>query len=499
MRPNLPEDNIGVEKIGRLFLRVQTYELNNDGHCYAIGQDLLNPSDNLIKIRLTTVEERSIDKPKEKLAKIGLQYGKGNFGRDTLENKAKTKATVLAFDDLIALDKEGSYRAHWSTTLSSIEKPTHILVSPVAHIELKEETDNEASRAFIESIQSNVNLNNIKSVQELNNIFISSLNPKTKDNDPQRPFAILNLRYNNEPIFALLPRIYPTMHSKDIVDPKTGKKKRISIPASGIETMRDILSGKRNGANGRETFALDLFRASYAALSNQGICRIFSEGENKKYVEQVFKGIKNNLIDVSLASGLSINFGPASAKKYLSESKKKYLSAFKLKREVGDDSEQKYTRNVNGYAPVVLSLMQFDDGAYFVVNAISKDPYPKTAPMNESDLIQSNATIFYKKFDEPTIIDHSINQKFEFTNKPLNDFDSTCKPISCNIDSDLESIPHNTENITEPIPHNVDDGWEPIPHNVEDGWEPIPHNVEDDYPDLPDRSSLPNDNSQFCL
>jgi hypothetical protein len=425
MRPNLPEDNKGIKKINRLFLGVKQYELNNDGHSYVIGKDLLNENSGLLRIRLTNVEERSIDKPKENIAKIGQQYGSGNFGRDTLENKAKSKATILVFDDLVALNNEGSYRAHWLTTLSSIDKPAHIMISQVAHIELKQETERDSARAFVESIKSNINLNNIKSKAELDNAFVSALNPKNEYDCPQRPFAVLNLRYNNEPIFALLPRLYPTMLSKDIIDPETRKKKRISVPASGAETMKDILSGRRRGENGREIFALDLFRVTYAALTNKNISKIFSEGTNKEYVERIYNGIKNRKIEVNLASGLSINIGPASAKKYLSDAEKKHLSAFNLIREVGDSADQKFTRNVNGYAPVVLSMLKFDDGAYYVVNAISKDPYPKTTPLNETDLVQSNASKLYTKFSVPEIIDCSAKQKFEFAQKPINSTNQT--------------------------------------------------------------------------
>lgn len=420
MHPNLPEDNNGIDRVPRLFIVVKRYEIDDEGHNFVVGTDLLEKIPGEIKVRLNTVDERAIDKPKENRAKIGQQYGNGITSRDTLADKAKSKASVLVFDELVAINDNKSYRAHWLTTLSSVDKPAHIMISPIAHIELKQETEKSTAKAFIESIQNNIKLNNLPSINDLDKAFISALNPSNKNNCPQRPFAILNLRYNNAPIFALLPRIYPSMRSKTIVDPVTFYEKKVTIPASGEETMKDILSGRRKGNNGREIFALDLLRASYAALANKGICKIFSEGENKKYVERVYKGIQNGKIEISLGSGLSINFGPASAKKYLADSEKKYLSLYNLKREVGDSEDNKFVRNVNGYASIVLALHQFNDGTYYVVNAISEDPYPKTKALNEIDLVQCNNTKLIDSFEEPKILDNSLKNNFAMAKESLN-------------------------------------------------------------------------------
>lgn len=419
MRTNLPNMEDEISKISRLFLQVTGYEIDDSGHNYAIGTDLLNQIPGTLKIRLTTTEERNIDKPKENKAKIQQQYKLGATGRDTIKDKAQSKATVLAFDDLICTsDDRTHFRAHWPRTLSTVDKPAKIFVSPISHIELQQKTDRSRAKAFVETITSNTNLQSIKNRRSLDKIFINAFSPNDKDGNPQRPFAVMNLRFNNEPVFALLPRLYPTMTTKNIFDKDNGEIK-VAVPDSGEVTMKSILSGERIGSNVRETFALDIFRATYAALTKQDNVKIFSEGKNNEYVKAIFNGVKSGKIEANLSTGISYNFGPASAKTYLADAEKKYLSVFNINKEVGDDVDQKHHRSVNGYAPVVLALQQFDDGSHYVVNALSNEPYPKTTPLNETDLVQSNAHFVIKKINAPKIIDF-----LESTKLNLNDEES---------------------------------------------------------------------------
>lgn len=416
MRANLPESSPDLSRIKRLFLNVKEYQISDDGNHFVLGEDLLGNYSGLLKIRLTTIDERFQDKPKQKLSKIQQQYSNSTFGRDSLLDKAKSKANIIAFDELEPLNEPNTYRAHWLRTLSTVDKPSNLSFASVAHIELKQKTEFRRSRAFVEHILKNINLRGIKSRQELDRVFIQAFSPTNHQNNPQRPFAVMNLRYQNEPVFALLPRVYPSLVEKKILDSNTNQYKIVNVPASGQQTMQEILSGKRQGRNARELFALDIFRITYAALINKENCAVFSEGENKRLVEKVFNGIKNGKIEVNLALGLSTNFGPAAAQSYLDDSEKKYLSLYNLKREVGDNvSQNKYTRLVNGYGPTVLVSQKFEDGSDFLIHALSVDPYPKTLPLNEIKLLNEvEAKILEPKYTNPLIIDLNSNDKLKF-------------------------------------------------------------------------------------
>lgn len=400
-------------------MQVDRYELNDsDGQHYAVGRDLLGNIPGELKIRLTTAEERSIDRPKENKLKIEQQYSGASTSRDSIQDKAASKATVLAFDEVLATDDSGqNFRAHWPRTMSTVDKPATLLVSPVAYIELQQKTDTSRTKVFVEVIKSNVNLSSEKKTRRtIDKTFVSAFSPIGEDKNPQRPFAAMNLRYNGDPVFALLLHIYPNMTSKTVTD-SDGKECKQSVPVSGEETMKAILSGERKGANAREVFALDVFRATYAALTNEKNVKIFSEGSNCEYVETVFKGIKSGMIEVNLASGASYNFGPASAQSYLADADKKYLFVFNLERSAGDLSE--HVRTVNGYASVVLSMQQFDDGSHFVVQALSNEQYPKTSALNETDLVQANATQMLNKFSAPEVVDLSKGEQLQFLIRPI--------------------------------------------------------------------------------
>lgn len=416
MRVNLPEfEENNSDKIKRIFINVKEYQLSDDGNHFVIGTDLLGIHSGIFKIRLTTSEERAIDRPKQKLAKIKQQYSDKTIGRDTILDKAKDKATVIAFDDLISLNDNNTYRAHWLSTLSTVYKPCHFISSTIAHIELKQKTEYNRSRAFVEHIENFKNLKSIKSREEFDRVFIQAFSPDSSSGKPQRPFALLDLRYNDEPVLALLPRLYPSQIVKNIQDSNNNESKEVNVPAPGIKTMHEILSGKRKGKNARETFALDVFRATYAALTSRENCAIYSDGQNRDLIEKIFKGLKNNKIDVNLISGISVNFGPASAQTYLDDAEKKYLSLYNLKREVGDNN--KFIRNVNGYAPILMAMREFEDGSNYLTHAMSIDPYPKTLALNEVDLAQAKSQIHKLEFENPEIFDVNARNKITFTNK----------------------------------------------------------------------------------
>lgn len=108
MRINLPDNNEQKQdKIARLFLQVSKFEADKSGNEYAVGTDLTGQIPGELKIRLTTVEERMTDRPKENKQKVSAQYSQSKTGRDSIKDKSNAKATVLAFDDLIATDKTG--------------------------------------------------------------------------------------------------------------------------------------------------------------------------------------------------------------------------------------------------------------------------------------------------------------------------------------------------------------------------------------------------------
>jgi hypothetical protein len=75
MRINLPDNNEQKQdKIARLFLQVSKFEADKSGNEYAVGTDLTGQIPGELKIRLTTVEERMTDRPKEKKKKFFLLH-----------------------------------------------------------------------------------------------------------------------------------------------------------------------------------------------------------------------------------------------------------------------------------------------------------------------------------------------------------------------------------------------------------------------------------------
>ena len=142
-------------------------------------------------------------------------------------------------------------------------------------------------------------------------------------------------------------------------------------------------------------------------------------------MEKIFKGIKDGKIEAHLSSGISYNFGPASAQTYLEDADKKHLSVFNIEKKVGD-KDKSFERTVNGYAPVVVALQQFQDGSHYVVNAVSNIPYPKTKALNEIDLSTSNETKMLENFDTPDLLGEKTVSKTK-RKKPAADVQQTAE------------------------------------------------------------------------
>ena len=246
----------------RVLMRVERYELTRDGsNDWAVGRSITNP-DQLVKVRLSSVEERLSDNPERfQEAKIRQQY-EGEKRRETLLEKQKDKITLLAFDGARPLgvgdDGAKMYRAHWPQTMAA--KPEAEVTHGLGSIVLYQPPEGAGgkSEAYVEFLRAAtiVDGSNVKES------LVSALATVDENGHARDPHAVMRVFHNGQEVAEA--RVFPARVLEKRVDPTFGDEKEVPVPLSGEGTFEALLEGKATGYLSMDTYN-DLARAVVAA------------------------------------------------------------------------------------------------------------------------------------------------------------------------------------------------------------------------------------------
>ena len=364
----------------RLFLNVTHYDLPDNGAHYAVGHNFDNPEQQ-IRVRLTTIDERIKERPKQDPDKIRSMYVSGENTRDTLAAKSKAGITLLALDDAMLISDAGGiseYRAHWPQTISTSSDAE--IISGMGHIRLREAGENQKSaQAFVELIDDA----KVVDGSNIRNFLTEAVEITDDKNRGRDPFAIVRIEYNGQ-IYGTA-RLYPATGTKSIYDQNLGSNKDVAVKLDGKSTMAAIMSGNVVGAaGGYVDQQADVIRALVAGLEGDENPPVFNDASSQARNANIFYGAKAGQLVIQVLPAQKIEFGSDSRKTYLNDKfvKRRYqLQGYDLPG--GGEQDGKHVSVKNGYTPTVVGIQRHPDGTPYAVYASPKETYPVQVPLND--------------------------------------------------------------------------------------------------------------------
>lgn len=362
-------------KSERLFLVVDSYETPADGFHFAVGRRFDNP-DEVVRVRLNTVEERIKDRPKLDPEKIRSQYFTGENTRDPLVKKKEANIKLLAFDDAILIKNEGGvseYRAHWGQTIST--EPEAEIVSGMAHIRLREAGENQRSaQAYVEMIKDAVVIDGTNARKVLTDAMAIT-DDKGRGRDP---FAIVRINYNGT-VYGTA-RIYPVTGTKSVFDQNLGSNKEVPFKLDGQTTVNRIMSGDIIGdANGYINQQADIVRAIVAGLEGADL-PVLNDNAHVDRNKNMYAGAKVGQLVIEVLPCEKIEFGPDSRKTYLNDKfkvRRYHLQGYDIPK--AQDGQE--VNLVSGYTKTVVGFQRHPDGTPYAVYASPTETFPNHQEM----------------------------------------------------------------------------------------------------------------------
>lgn len=356
----------------RLFLVVENYETPSDGFHYAVGHKADSPEER-VRVRLTTVEERIADRPKDDPTKIKSQYVTGENTRELISDKAKAGITLISFDDarkITTTDGVAEYRAHWPKTMAT--SPEAEVMGGMAHIRLREGVESGPQRkpaqAYVELLKSSV----IATPDNVEQALLQALSTKDAEGRARDPLAILRVLHEDK-VFAS-PRIYPTTETVSTFDQALGQSKNIQLPLDAEKTLAALLTAGP-GRNEFETRQLDTVRALYAGIKGLDEPKVNTTDEAiRDSIRNLYYGAKGGHLQVELISAEKIDFGSDSRKTYLSDRDRPQLAVYVTKEKIDENR----VKESPGYTRTVLTVLRHPDGEPYAVFASPTAMYAKT-------------------------------------------------------------------------------------------------------------------------
>lgn len=359
----------------RVLMRVERYELTRDGsNDWAVGRSITNP-DQLVKVRLSSVEERLSDNPERfQEAKIRQQY-EGEKRRETLLEKQKDKITLLAFDGARPLgvgdDGAKMYRAHWPQTMAA--KPEAEVTHGLGSIVLYQPPEGAGgkSEAYVEFLRAAtiVDGSNVKES------LVSALATVDENGHARDPHAVMRVFHNGQEVAEA--RVFPARVLEKRVDPTFGDEKEVPVPLSGEGTFEALLEGKATGYLSMDTYN-DLARAVVAGLMDADAPPKVNVADADT-VANYYYGAKNGELTVEIIKAERMSLGKDTAKTYLKDSDNLKFRAYQIRTE-NEGGRAQWHR---GYTETVVATQRHPNGQPYVVYASPEENIPRTRMLSE--------------------------------------------------------------------------------------------------------------------
>lgn len=373
---NPPRSNSSFQSRGprpeRLFLVVDNYETPDDGFHYAVGHLAENP-EKKVRVRLNTVAERAVDRPRDSEDKIRAQYVTGENTRDSIAEKAKANIKLIAFDDcrrIAEADGVTEYRAHWPKTIST--QPNAELMTGKAHIRLRDAFEHAGGRAkaqaYIEMIKSHA----VATADNVDQLMHDALTIKDSEGRARDPLAILRVNYQDKVVAS--PRLYPSLVTTKVFDQVLGESRDVGRPVDAEQTLA-TLAAAEPGRSDLQNRQQDSIRALMAGIKGENEPKFNSADPGiLDAVRNLYYGAKAGQLTVEVISAEKIDFGADSRKTYLKDKDLPQLAAYVVK-EAKDDQT---LRESPGYTDTVIGILRHEDGEPFAVYASPLKMYPKS-------------------------------------------------------------------------------------------------------------------------
>jgi len=356
----------------RVFLVVESYDLPVEGFHYAIGHRI-QKSNEKIKVRLNTVLERSIDRPKDNLDKIKAQYVTGEKTRDSIADKAKAKIRLLSFDDARRLEKDENgiteYRAHWPKTMST--NPEAEIMSGYAHIKLKEAGEYNGRRSSAQAYVELMTFSIMANKENIDELLTKALSIKDVQGRARDPLVIMRVMYEGKVVAS--PRLYPSTELSKVFDQNLGEHKEVPRKVDSKKTIEILMNAKRSSLD-IENRQQDIFRSLISGLKGLDEPKLNSTDETLvDTIRNLYYGAKKGALQVEVIAAEKIDFGADSRKTYLNEKGRPQLSAYTIKEPIDDLR----IRETPGYTETIVATHRHPDGEPYAVFASPMQMYPK--------------------------------------------------------------------------------------------------------------------------
>lgn len=353
----------------RVFMTVQSYATPADGFHYAIGNNL---DGEMVKVRLNTIAERMEDNPKQDRAKVEALYLNGDKVRDSIAAKEKKGAVLLSFDDArkVGVDAAGvkEYRAHWSTSMSTI--PSAEMIRGKAHIELAEAVPDSGrkSQAHVDVLGTPV-LMTRDNVQAVLTAALDNVDGEGRKRDP---WALMRAVYNEQPVVDSY--VWPARERVEKFNQASGEKGEFSVAMPVDRSIEHLFTSDQNPRN-------DGVRAMVAGLTDRELPTFYDPSEqNRAVMTNLYFGIKEGAVEVEVTPAVRIDFGVDTRKDYLKNKDQTHLAAY---NPTEPDPRGGDPRPFKGYTDTVVVVQRHADGEAYAVFANSVAPFPKMEKLKD--------------------------------------------------------------------------------------------------------------------
>lgn len=366
----------------RLFVAVESYDTPSDGFHYAVGRRVDNP-DEVVRVRLTTINERLGDWPDLKEEKVKEQYVTGKFHRDTIADKAKDNIPLISFDEAFKVSTAENgvteYRAHWPKVMAT--SPQAETVVGLAHIRLRDSVEADGGKrgskaqAYVEMIKAATIVNKDNIDEALNR----ALSIKDDQGRARDPVAIIRVFYGDQQVAA--PRLYPEMEKGKAFDQVLGGEKEILRKVDADATLGKLMEAKP-GNSRMDTEYKDVIRAVVAGVKGDPEPAIASADQQvRDRVRNYYHGAQQGALIVEVVSVEKIDFGADSGKTYLKEKDRSHLAAYTIREPNGD-----YVRESPGFTKTMVAFQRHPDGEPYAVFASPTEMWPSKSMMKLADV-----------------------------------------------------------------------------------------------------------------
>lgn len=384
----------------RLFIKAVRYETPENDFPFVVGARVDDPSQ-LVRVRLSTVEERVNDVPSLSRAKIEGQYVSNAKRRPSLIEKARDNAVLLSFDDARELPKSAdgipTYRAHWSNTMSKEASAEVQMV--LAHVKLMpamEANENGPAMKQVARVEV-VRTADTVSPDSVIPVLEQALRIRDDISDPKSnardPFVVLRVSNAENDKVMTSPRIYPARIETSKFDANFGTNRKFNVIADHQKSVEFIL-GNSFTASHETNRNLDVARAVINGMLKRPAPTFYAstdpvyagnESAREKRVADLsnfYSGAYYDKVKVEVLGMEQIDFGKDSGVTYVSAK----ATDVSLKAYDIVVTNARGSSMAAGFAPTAIALHRHPDGEPYAVYASPVAMFPKTEMLRSVDV-----------------------------------------------------------------------------------------------------------------